>query len=462
VTLVASSRRLGASPALDLVGMAAGRGIFFDDGELQMAAIGEAARFTGSLDELGTGSGSGAESGSGSGAEAGPSHSLSSAARRWLQTIDVDDAVGLRGSGVLAFGAFPFDRSAPAVLVVPALLVVRAATGETWATTVQADGAGRRDPLAAVEQEVARLRCDGGQIPGGASGCHPEGTGVSGHRHGVPVVTTATSDAAYAGLVRQAVAAIRAGTVDKVVVTRQADAILPEVPDVAALIRRWRVLEPGCAVFDFPSGRGRFVGATPELLVSRRGRAVECRPLAGTSGGGGSSLLSSEKDGAEHRFVVDAIAAALRPWCAHLDVPDRPRLVALHTLSHLGTDITGTLREDGEPADALALAALLHPTPAVGGAPTAEALRLIARLEAHARGQYGGPVGWVDRAGDGAWWYGIRSAVLEGRHARLTAGVGIVDRSDPDLELEETRLKMESVLAALSPLPERRPGDSAA
>ncbi len=442
MTLVASSRRLEPSLALDLVGAAAGRGIFFDDGELQMAAIGEAARLTGSLDELA----------GGTGREAGPPRRPSSVARRWLQTLDVDDAVCLRGSGVLAFGAFPFRRSEPAVLVVPELLFVRASTGETWATVVQAGGARQRDPLDVVEQEVDRLRRGDGHAHGG----------VPGRRQGGPVVTMATSDAAYTAMVRAAVAAIRAGAVDKVVVTRQADALLPEVPDEAALIRRWRALEPGCAVFAFPSGRGRFVGATPELLVSRRASAVACRPLAGTSRGHGSFLLSSEKDGAEHRFVVDAIADALRPWCAHLDVPDQPRLVALHTLSHLGTDITGTLREAGEPLDALALAALLHPTPAVGGVPTADALELIAHLEAHGRGQYGGPVGWVDRAGDGAWWYGIRSAVLDGRHARLTAGVGIVDRSDPDLELEETRLKLESVLTALSPPPERRPGDSAA
>jgi len=456
VTLVASSRRLESSAPLDLVGMAAGRGIFFDDGELQMAGIGGAARLTGSLDELVAGAG---PEGGTSRSPAPPSFSV---ARRWLQTIDVDDAVCLRGSGVLAFGAFPFDRSGPATLVVPELLVVRASTGETWATTVQAAGAGQRDPVAMVEEELDRLRRDGRQGPGGTSGHDPGLPGRVRERPGTSVVTMATTDTAYADMVRRAVAAIRAGAVAKVVVTRQADALLPDVPDEAALIRRWRALEPGCAVFAFPSARGRFVGATPELLVSRRGTAVECRPLAGTSGGRDSSLLTSVKDGAEHRFVVDAIADALRPWCARLDVPDQPRLVALHSLSHLGTDITGILRETDGPLDALSLAALLHPTPAVGGVPTAGALELIARLELHARGQYGGPVGWVDRAGDGAWWYGIRSAVVEGRHARLTAGVGIVDRSDPDLELEETRLKLESVLTVLSPPPERRPGDSAA
>ncbi len=450
MSLVASSRRIEPSPALDLVGAVAGRGIFFDDGDLQMAAIGEAARLTGSLDQLAGGPGAGARP---------PAPSL---ARRWLRSIDVDDAVCLRGSGVLAFGAFPFDRAGPTTLVVPEFLVVRTSTGETWATTVHAAGARQRDPLSVVEQELDQPVGTQGRLPDGVAERAPGRPGATRGDPGRPVVTLATTDADYADLVRRAVAAIDAGVVVKVVVTRQADALLPGAPDEAALIRRWRDLEPGCAVFAFPSGQGRFVGATPELLVSRQGTAVECRPLAGTSAGRGSSLLSSEKDGAEHRFVVDAIGAALGPWCDRIAIPDQPRLVALRSISHLGTDIEGTLRDaDGSP-DALALAALLHPTPAVGGVPTAAALELIARLEPHPRGQYGGPVGWVDGDGNGAWWYGIRSAVFEGRRARLTAGVGIVAQSDPQRELEETRLKLDSVLTALFPPPEIRPGDSAA
>ena len=91
----------------------------------------------------------------------------------------------------------------------------------------------------------------------------------------------------------------------------------------------------------------------------------------------------------------------------------------------------------------------LHPTPAVNGAPREVALDLIGRYEGLDRGRYGGPVGWVDAAGNGAWTVGIRSAELDGHRARLFAGVGVVADSDPAAELAETRAKFEALLNAI-------------
>ncbi|HEX2039439.1 MAG TPA: chorismate-binding protein, partial [Acidimicrobiales bacterium] len=91
----------------------------------------------------------------------------------------------------------------------------------------------------------------------------------------------------------------------------------------------------------------------------------------------------------------------------------------------------------------------LHPTPAVAGTPTDEALAYIAEVEKLDRGRYAGPVGWVDAAGDGEWAVGIRSAEIHGNRARLFAGVGIVAESDPEAELLETQLKLQALLAAV-------------
>jgi isochorismate synthase EntC len=99
----------------------------------------------------------------------------------------------------------------------------------------------------------------------------------------------------------------------------------------------------------------------------------------------------------------------------------------------------------------LDLLATLHPTPAVGGVPTKEALALIDELEPTPRGRWAGPVGWVDAAGDGAWVIGIRSAAVAGRTAVLHAGAGIVEGSEPEAELEETTVKLAPVLEALWP-----------
>jgi menaquinone-specific isochorismate synthase len=132
--------------------------------------------------------------------------------------------------------------------------------------------------------------------------------------------------------------------------------------------------------------------------------------------------------------------------------------MALRNVSHLGTLLRGTLATSGpgsnnndEPAlaTALELAALLQPTPAVGGHPTDAAVRWQRDNEGFERGCYAGPVGWVDGRGDGEWALGLRSANVSGCHAAMYAGNGIVIGSDPDAELAETQLKLQALLAAL-------------
>jgi isochorismate synthase len=164
-------------------------------------------------------------------------------------------------------------------------------------------------------------------------------------------------------------------------------------------------------------------------------------------------LLGSRKDGREHQLVVEAIRRALEPLCVALATPSSPDLVHLHTITHLGTSMTGTLaaQSGGSVPSALELVAALHPTPAVGGVPTDQARSVIARLEPRSRGSYAGPVGYVDASGDGKWMLGIRSMSVRGRVAHLAAGVGIVEGSAPEVELAETNLKLAAAFGALAP-----------
>ncbi|HEX7134818.1 MAG TPA: chorismate-binding protein, partial [Iamia sp.] len=97
----------------------------------------------------------------------------------------------------------------------------------------------------------------------------------------------------------------------------------------------------------------------------------------------------------------------------------------------------------------LELVAALHPTPAVCGRPRAAALEVIDELEGFDRGPYAGAVGWTDRHGNGEWAVAIRSAVIDGAHARVFAGNGMVADSDPPTELVETRAKLQAVLGVL-------------
>jgi isochorismate synthase len=98
---------------------------------------------------------------------------------------------------------------------------------------------------------------------------------------------------------------------------------------------------------------------------------------------------------------------------------------------------------------ALDLAAALHPTPAVGGAPRPAALRAIAQLEPVPRGFFAGLVGWVDGRGDGEWVLTLRCLEVRPDGTRLFAGAGIVAGSDPEAELAETEVKFTTLLQAL-------------
>jgi menaquinone-specific isochorismate synthase len=365
------------------------------------------------------------------------------------------DRTGPGSSAVAAFGAFPFDRSAGAALVIPEVLYGSDGDGEEWVTVVGSDH--RRIPSGPTGLRswlLGRSRERGGLD---ASESEDRASGVQAPPHIVP----RSSDAGFRAMVAEALAAIDRGEVAKVVLSRQVDVTMGHAIVVADLLRRWHRLEPNCTMFSVPTPGGQFVGASPELLVERTGLEFRSRPLAGTTqravadSGGATpgALLESPKDGNEHRLVVEGIDRALRPICDRLSVPDHPDLVHLHTITHLGTAITGTLAPgpDGSAPTALDLVSVLHPTPAVGGVPARTALPLIERLEPHARGRFAGPVGYVDGRGDGTWVLGIRSMSVRGPSARLTAGVGIVEGSDPESELVETNLKLSAVFDALAP-----------
>jgi isochorismate synthase len=199
------------------------------------------------------------------------------------------------------------------------------------------------------------------------------------------------------------------------------------------------------------------VGATPELLVARRGEQVVCAPFAGSAPrlpdpdadeASGAALAASTKNRHEHQLVVDAVRDALQPLCAELDIAREPQLRKTDAVWHLSTTISGHLREKS--TTALDLAVALHPTPAVGGVPAADAANLIAELEGD-RGFYAGAVGWCDQRGDGRWVVSIRCAQLSAdrRTAEAYSGGGIVAESDPDDEVDETTTKFTTILTAL-------------
>ncbi|KVZ18804.1 isochorismate synthase [Burkholderia stagnalis] len=258
----------------------------------------------------------------------------------------------------------------------------------------------------------------------------------------------------YADAVAQAVARIRAGELDKVVLARTLELTGERPVDVAPLVARLAARNPHGYTFSVDLGAGRtLLGASPELLVNRFGGIVRANPLAGSAPRSpdpvedrrrADALLASVKDLDEHRVVVEAVRDSLAPLCGRLDVPARPSLIHTETMWHLSTEVRGETD-----ADALALALALHPTPAVCGAPRAAARACIRDAEPFDRGFYAGMLGWVDTHGDGEWVVTIRCAEARDRTLRLYAGAGVVGESTPDGERAETAAKFRTMLDAL-------------
>jgi isochorismate synthase len=249
--------------------------------------------------------------------------------------------------------------------------------------------------------------------------------------------------------------AVGRGRIDKVVLARRVGLRSPVELDVPNALRRLAASAPESTTYAFRRGGRTFLGATPERLVRTDGRTFRTVAVAGTIRRGadegedarlGRELLASEKDREEHAIVVASIRDLLRPVAETVEVAPEPEVMTLRFVQHLVTGITGTLRDAN---GLLALGERLHPTPAVGGEPRDVALALVDEHEGFDRGWYAGPVGWLGADGDGELCVALRCGIVDHTRATLFAGCGIVADSDPDLEWEESRIKLRAVISAL-------------
>ena len=355
------------------------------------------------------------------------------------------DSLDLPGSGPVFVGGFAFadgggrtpdwESFAPAQMVLPEISFAR--IGGRAALTVTAVG----DPASALERleelspaSMPLLDPDPAVTPRVVSEAPPE--------H-------------FEEAVRRAVERIGGGEFEKIVLARIVRVHAGHPHDPAALFGALRQVFPSCYSFCVGQGDSAFVGASPELLVRRDGARAQTVALAGTTRRSadpavddhlGEQLLTSAKNRAEQAIVARRIERALDPVSVWVTVADRPVLVKVQNVQHLGTPIRAQL---AEPLPVLELAARLHPTPAVGAEP-AEAARVIPALEGIDRGWYAGTVGWTDLEEDGEFCVAIRCALLCGEVAHLFAGNGIVADSDPAEELAETEAKLQALLPLLA------------
>ncbi len=360
------------------------------------------------------------------------------------------------GGGPVAIGGFAFAADGgssphwagfePAALTVPEVLLTRVERdGERMMRLTLAALASPDDTL---EDLLARLNrrlqeLNAGQLPM----LDPAPTGRFQLASSMPPEH-------YESAVARAVELIEAKKIEKIVLAREVQVHAPRAYDPAAVFGVLREEFPSCFVFCVGRGDATLVAASPELLVRREGHRVSTLALAGSTRRSadpavddhlGEQLLRDESYREEHAIVARRIERMLRPHAIWVAAAPEPTLVKIANIQHLATPIRAQL---AAPMEALDLAGLMHPTPAVGGEPLSRAAPLIPALEGLDRGWYTGPVGWTDATGDGEFCVALRCALLRGAVARCYAGNGIVRESDPTQELAETEVK----LAALLPL----------
>jgi salicylate biosynthesis isochorismate synthase/menaquinone-specific isochorismate synthase len=362
------------------------------------------------------------------------------------------------GAGPIAVGGFAFAADGggsphwagfePASLTVPEVAIVCGERGGarvvrmTLAAIASPDDV-PEDLLARLERRLEGLRA--GPLPL----LDPAPTGRF-------QVASAMPPEHYEAAVARAVELIGAGELQKVVLAREVQVHAPRAYDPAAVFGVLREEFPSCFVFCVGRGEATLIGASPELLVRREGHRVSTLALAGSTRRSadpavdahlGEQLLRDESYREEHAIVSRRIERMLRPHAIWVAAAPEPELVKIANIQHLATPIRAQL---AAPMEALELAGLMHPTPAVGGEPLRRAAPLIPALEGLDRGWYSGPVGWTDAAGDGEFCVALRCALLRGNLARCYAGNGIVRDSDPASELAETEVKLQALLPLLA------------
>jgi isochorismate synthase len=368
-----------------------------------------------------------------------------------------DESVG----GPIFFGGFAFDALAPhtplwqgfpdGLLMLPSVLYhARGSLASLTLNTLLSIDADIEQLTTALSATILRVHS---ALEAAAQSQDPLTSSIPQPLHMHELV----SREAWQQIVADAVAEIQQGSYQKVVlaravqVTREAGTF-----DILESLARLRTNYPNAYVFVVQRGGRYFMGATPERLVYGQEGQLRTMALAGSTPRGatpeedcrlGTELLNSAKNKNEHEIVVSMIRSSLSQFCSKVWIADAPHLLQLKNIQHLETPIVGELLPGHCVLEALEG---LHPTPAVGGYPSTQtALETIRRVEHLDRGWYAGPVGWINRSGNGEFAVALRSGLVDPASATLFAGCGIVADSQPESEYAESCVKLQVMLRGL-------------
>ncbi len=221
--------------------------------------------------------------------------------------------------------------------------------------------------------------------------------------------------------------------------------------------RSLRAINPSPYMFYLKFDQLRIAGSSPEILARSDEGGVQVRPIAGTRQRGKNhaedealeaELRADPKECAEHIMLVDLGRNDIGRVCefGSVKVNDLMVVERYSHVMHLVSNVHGKLSPG---LDAFDVLKATFPAGTLSGAPKIRAMQIINELENVSRGPYGGTVGYFSFNGNLDSCITIRTIVMQGDHAYVQAGAGIVADSDPQSEYRETLNKAGAMIRAI-------------
>jgi len=260
----------------------------------------------------------------------------------------------------------------------------------------------------------------------------------------------------FEAMVARIIEYVHAGDAFQVVPSQRWSAAVDVEP--FSIYRGLRAVNPSPYMYFLDFGDFQVAGASPEPLLTVKGREVSTRPIAGTRPRGAdlaederiaAELLADEKERAEHVMLVDLGRNDLGRVCEYgtVTVDDFMIVETYSTVMHIVSNVSGVLRAGIGAMDALRS---VLPAGTLSGAPKVRAMEIIDELEPVKRGGYGGAIGWLAYNGDLDTCIHIRTVVVKDGIAHVQAGGGTVADARPAYEFEESVAKSRAVREAVA------------
>jgi isochorismate synthase len=241
----------------------------------------------------------------------------------------------------------------------------------------------------------------------------------------------------YMKLVEKAIHELKESTLKKVVLSRK-QTLPKRSTDLDILIRLLDHYPAANCYFFYHPEIGKWMGATPEVLVHIQDGKLATMSLAGTAiFNKDKSHIWGKKELEEQKLVTDFIVQNLINTGAENIQKSEVKTVQAGNLIHLRTDINASIK----PQDKSKFVEALHPTPAVCGLPRDKAKEFILENENYDRYFYTGYLGMIDNK-VANYFVNLRCMELHEEHIDIYVGGGITELSDPKAEFEETVNKL--------------------